>query len=177
VPRPSLAVLCLSISLSLTLSLSPDPGCFRIGNTGGMLDNIVSSKLYRPGSVAYVSRSGGMSNELNELIARASDGVYEGASMVQLVPFCVVRCAGFCSVPMRYVLPGCTPEVLCSDARCRALSCSAVPCYVLCAALPCSRLLYSLSPSPSASLTSPPFHFSSLSLSLLPPSPSSLPSP
>jgi len=33
------------------------PGCFKIGNTGGMLDNIISSKLYRPGSVAYVSRS------------------------------------------------------------------------------------------------------------------------
>jgi hypothetical protein len=25
------------------------PGCMRIGNTGGMLDNIVMSKLYRPG--------------------------------------------------------------------------------------------------------------------------------
>ena len=25
------------------------PGCFKIGNTGGMLDNILSSKLYRPG--------------------------------------------------------------------------------------------------------------------------------
>ena len=43
------------------------PGCFRIGNTGGMLDNIISSKLYRPGSVAYVARSGGMSNELNNM--------------------------------------------------------------------------------------------------------------
>ena len=32
------------------------PGCFRIGNTGGAMDNIISSKLYRPGSVAYVSR-------------------------------------------------------------------------------------------------------------------------
>jgi ATP citrate (pro-S)-lyase len=40
------------------------PGCFRIGNTGGMLDNVISSKLYRPGSVAYVARSGGMSNEV-----------------------------------------------------------------------------------------------------------------
>ena len=56
------------------------PGCFRIGNTGGMLDNIVMSKLYRPGSVAYVSKSGGMSNELNNIIARNSDGVYEGKS-------------------------------------------------------------------------------------------------
>lgn len=43
------------------------PGCFKIGNTGGMLDNILASKLYRPGSVAYVSRSGGMSNELNNI--------------------------------------------------------------------------------------------------------------
>lgn len=25
------------------------PGCFKIGNTGGMLDNILTSKLYRPG--------------------------------------------------------------------------------------------------------------------------------
>lgn len=57
------------------------PGCFRIGNTGGMLDNIVMSKLYRPGSVAYVSRSGGLSNELNNLISRSSDGVYEGVAI------------------------------------------------------------------------------------------------
>ena len=25
------------------------PGCFKIGNTGGMVDNILDSKLYRPG--------------------------------------------------------------------------------------------------------------------------------
>ncbi len=35
------------------------PACFRIGNTGGMLDNILFSKLWRTGSVAYVSKSGG----------------------------------------------------------------------------------------------------------------------
>ncbi|KAI8907967.1 citrate synthase-like protein [Gorgonomyces haynaldii] len=57
------------------------PGCFKIGNTGGMMDNIVASKLYRPGSVAYVSKSGGMSNELNNIISRASDGVYEGVAI------------------------------------------------------------------------------------------------
>eukprot|EP00752_Nemacystus_decipiens_P004049 g3707.t1 len=57
------------------------PGCMRIGNTGGMLDNIVMSKLYRPGTVAYVSKSGGMSNELNNIIARNSDGVYEGVAI------------------------------------------------------------------------------------------------
>lgn len=54
------------------------PGCFKIGNTGGMIDNIVSSKLYRPGSVAYVSKSGGMSNELNNMIARSSGTLYLG---------------------------------------------------------------------------------------------------
>ncbi|KAJ8313979.1 hypothetical protein KUTeg_008540 [Tegillarca granosa] len=57
------------------------PGCFKIGNTGGMLDNILSSKLYRPGSVAYVSRSGGMSNELNNIIALNTNGVYEGVAI------------------------------------------------------------------------------------------------
>ena len=57
------------------------PGCFKMGNTGGMIDNIVSSKLYRPGSVSYVSKSGGMSNELNNVIARFTDGVYEGVAI------------------------------------------------------------------------------------------------
>ena len=28
------------------------PGCFKIGNTGGMIDNIIASKLYRPGRYA-----------------------------------------------------------------------------------------------------------------------------
>lgn len=57
------------------------PGCLRIGNTGGMLDNIVMSRLYRPGSIAYVSKSGGMSNELNNMICRNSNGVYEGVAI------------------------------------------------------------------------------------------------
>ncbi|XP_047364838.1 ATP-citrate synthase isoform X2 [Vespa velutina] len=57
------------------------PGCFKIGNTGGMTDNILHSKLYRSGSVAYVSRSGGMSNELNNIISKASNGVLEGVAI------------------------------------------------------------------------------------------------
>ena len=57
------------------------PGCFKIGNTGGMMDNIVASKLYRAGSVGYVSKSGGMSNELNNIISRTTDGVYEGVAI------------------------------------------------------------------------------------------------
>ncbi|KAK4242122.1 ATP-citrate synthase subunit 1 [Achaetomium macrosporum] len=57
------------------------PGCFKIGNTGGMMDNIVASKLYRKGSVGYVSKSGGMSNELNNIISQTTDGVYEGVAI------------------------------------------------------------------------------------------------
>lgn len=57
------------------------PGSFKIGNTGGMMDNIVASKLYRKGSVGYVSKSGGMSNELNNIIANVSDGVHEGVAI------------------------------------------------------------------------------------------------
>ena len=57
------------------------PGCFRIGNTGGMMDNIIRSRLYRPGNVAYVSRSGGMSNELNNILSIHTNGVYEGVAI------------------------------------------------------------------------------------------------
>jgi len=57
------------------------PGCFRIGNTGGMIDNCIACKLHRPGSVAYVSRSGGMSNELNNIVSMHTNGVYEGVAI------------------------------------------------------------------------------------------------
>merc|ERR1712137_315872 len=57
------------------------PGQFRIGNTGGAIENITMSKLYRKGSVCYVSKSGGMSNELNNVIARSSDGVCDGVAI------------------------------------------------------------------------------------------------
>ena len=57
------------------------PGCFRIGNSGGMIDNIMASKLYRSGSVAYVSKSGGMSNELNNIMSLYTDGVAEGVAI------------------------------------------------------------------------------------------------
>merc|ERR1719247_338220 len=45
------------------------PGKFRIGNTGGAIENIT------------VSKSGGMSNELNNIIARHSDGVRDGVAI------------------------------------------------------------------------------------------------
>uniref|UniRef100_A0A1I8FBK8 ATP citrate synthase n=1 Tax=Macrostomum lignano TaxID=282301 RepID=A0A1I8FBK8_9PLAT len=37
------------------LSVASSPAASRSANTGGMMDNILNSKLYRPGSVAYVS--------------------------------------------------------------------------------------------------------------------------
>lgn len=45
------------------------------------MDNVIASKLYRPGSIAYVSRSGGMSNELNNICCRNADGVFEGVAI------------------------------------------------------------------------------------------------
>jgi len=56
-------------------------GQFRIGHAGGMNENITRAKLYRPGSVGLVSRSGGMMNEFFNIISRATDGVYEGIAI------------------------------------------------------------------------------------------------
>ncbi len=49
-------------------------GCFKIGNAGGTIENIIESKLHRPGSVGFVSKSGGLSNEAYNIIARNTDG-------------------------------------------------------------------------------------------------------
>jgi succinyl-CoA synthetase alpha subunit/citrate synthase len=56
-------------------------GCFKIGNTAGTIDNIVQSKLNRPGSVGFVSKSGGLSNEVYNIVARNTDGLYEGVAI------------------------------------------------------------------------------------------------
>jgi len=56
-------------------------GGFKIGNAGGALSNLLMSKLYRPGSVGFVSKSGGMLNEMANIIALNSDGVYEGIAI------------------------------------------------------------------------------------------------
>ncbi len=56
-------------------------GAFRIANTGGTIENIVASKLHRPGSVGFVSKSGGMSNEMYNVLARVTDGVNEGIAI------------------------------------------------------------------------------------------------
>jgi ATP-citrate lyase alpha-subunit len=56
-------------------------GAFKIGNTAGMLENIIEAKLYRPGSVGFVSKSGGMSNEMYNIISRNADGIFEGIAI------------------------------------------------------------------------------------------------
>ncbi|WP_457623583.1 citrate/2-methylcitrate synthase [Persephonella sp.] len=57
------------------------PGSFRIANTGGTIENIVNSKLHRPGSVGLVTRSGGLFNELSNVIARNANGIAEGIAI------------------------------------------------------------------------------------------------
>lgn len=56
-------------------------GAFKIGNAGGTIENIIESKLHRPGSVGFVSKSGGLSNEAYNIIARNTDGLYEGIAI------------------------------------------------------------------------------------------------
>jgi ATP-citrate lyase alpha-subunit len=56
-------------------------GAFKIGNAAGTMENIKMAKLYRPGSVGFVSVSGGMSNEAYNIIARNTDGLNEGVAI------------------------------------------------------------------------------------------------
>lgn len=56
-------------------------GGFKIGNTAGTIDNIIASKLHRPGCVGFVSKSGGMSNEMYNIISQNSNGLYEGLAV------------------------------------------------------------------------------------------------
>ncbi len=57
-------------------------GAFRIaGYAGGKIENILRAKLYRPGNVGLVSKSGGMMNELFTMIARTTNGIKEGIAI------------------------------------------------------------------------------------------------
>ncbi|MHA1110218.1 MAG: citrate/2-methylcitrate synthase [Promethearchaeota archaeon] len=56
-------------------------GAFKIGNAAGTLENIQLSKLYRPGSVGFVSKSGGMSNEMYFMISQKTDGIHTGVAI------------------------------------------------------------------------------------------------
>lgn len=52
-----------------------------MGNSGGSLENIITSRLYRAGSVGFVSRSGGMSNEMYRVISTRTDGIHTGIAL------------------------------------------------------------------------------------------------
>lgn len=56
-------------------------GAFKIGDTAGTIDNIITCKLHRPGSVGFVSKSGGLSNEMYNVLSRVTDGLYEGIAV------------------------------------------------------------------------------------------------
>lgn len=56
-------------------------GSFKIGDTAGTVENIITCKLHRPGSVGFVSKSGGLSNEMYNVLARVTDGLYEGVAV------------------------------------------------------------------------------------------------
>lgn len=56
-------------------------GAFKVGNTGGTLENIRDQKLYRRGSVGLVTKSGGLLNEMFNIISHNSDGIFEGVAI------------------------------------------------------------------------------------------------
>ncbi|MDD4884462.1 citrate/2-methylcitrate synthase [Sulfuricurvum sp.] len=57
------------------------PGGFKIANVGGTIENIINSKLHRAGSCGLVTRSGGLFNELSNIISINADGIAEGVAI------------------------------------------------------------------------------------------------
>ncbi len=57
------------------------PGAFKIANIGGTIENIIKSKLHRAGSAGLVTRSGGLFNELCNIISINADGIAEGVAI------------------------------------------------------------------------------------------------
>jgi ATP citrate (pro-S)-lyase len=56
-------------------------GEFRIANTGGSNENLLKCKLYNKGNVGFVTRSGGLLNELCSIISKNTPGVHSGVSI------------------------------------------------------------------------------------------------
>lgn len=56
-------------------------GDFLVGHAGGTIENIIESKLFRPGSVGVATVSGGMSNEIYNIVSKFADGIYEGVAV------------------------------------------------------------------------------------------------
>jgi len=56
-------------------------GAIRIGYSGGSTQNLLDGRLYQPGSVGVVTVSGGMSNEIYNIVSQNSDGLNEGVAV------------------------------------------------------------------------------------------------
>lgn len=56
-------------------------GRFKVGYTCGDIDNIIENRLYLPGSVGLVSKSGGMLNELCHIVYQFADGINEAVAI------------------------------------------------------------------------------------------------
>ena len=57
------------------------PGQFRGGNTGGTIENIGNSKLNYSGQIAIVTRSGGLLNEMCNIVSSLGGDIYEALSI------------------------------------------------------------------------------------------------
>lgn len=57
------------------------PYAFKIANTGGTIENIKHTKLYKEGCVGIVTRSGGLLNELFNIVSQHAGGVAEGIAI------------------------------------------------------------------------------------------------
>ena len=53
----------------------------RLGNNGWSIENIIESRLYKKGTIGFVSRSGGMSNEMYRVISKRTDGLHTGIAL------------------------------------------------------------------------------------------------
>jgi len=56
-------------------------GAFKIADTAGTPKNVIDCKLYRPGCVGFVSKSGGLSNECYNILSRKTNGLFEGIAI------------------------------------------------------------------------------------------------
>ena len=85
---PELYAKKLSLEFPNKLILGPSTiggiiaGNLRIGNTGGTIDNIISSNLHsNNGSVGIITKSGGLLNELCNIVNKYSSGVHSAISI------------------------------------------------------------------------------------------------
>ena len=49
------------------------------------MDNIITSKFYRPGSIGYIPKSGDISNKFNNILSLVTNGTYEGVRVAQAI--------------------------------------------------------------------------------------------